>query len=128
MENVITDPLKVILRNELAIKVNGSLWLEASGQHFLGPGPIQLLEHIVNTGSLSKAAAQMKMSYKKAWTLINTLNAHVAIPVVIPQVGGEGGGGSVVTEAGRELINYHQELRQRFKDFVEGETKRLLEA
>lgn len=127
MTTVMTDSLKEILKSELNIKVNGRLWVEAAGQHFLGPGPIELLELIVKTGSLNKAAAEMKMSYKKAWMLINTLNAHTAIPVVIPQVGGERGGGSVVTDAGVELINYHRELRRRFKAFVEEETKRLLE-
>ena len=84
-------PIKDILKQEPGIKVNGSLWLEAGGKHFLGPGPIELLERIAETGSISEAAKRMRMSYKKAWELINSLNAQCVNPVVIPRTGGEKG-------------------------------------
>jgi molybdate transport system regulatory protein len=120
------ESIKNILKANLKTTVNGSLWLESSnGMHYVGPGPIELLERIITTGSISKAAAEMKMSYKKAWMLINNLNDNTNTPIVIPQVGGEKGGGSVVTEAGLALIHYHRELRKRFKIFLEEESKRL---
>lgn len=118
-------PAKNILRKDIRIKVNGALWIEGDGERFLGPGPIELLERIGETGSISNAAKEMKMSYKKAWDLINHLNAHTAQPVVIPQAGGEKGGGSVLTAAALELIAYHREMRQRFAAFLEAETKNL---
>jgi molybdate transport system regulatory protein len=80
--------IKKVLK-DLNIKVNGSLWLESEGEHFLGPGPIELLERIAETGSISNAAKEMKMSYKKAWEIVNRLNGHLSSPAVIPQVGGE---------------------------------------
>lgn len=119
------DSTKNILRKDIRIKVNGALWIEGDGERFLGPGPIELLERIGETGSISNAAKEMKMSYKKAWDLINHLNLHTAQPVVIPQAGGEKGGGSVLTAAAHELIAYHHGLRQRFAAFLEAETKSL---
>ncbi|MBS1526802.1 MAG: LysR family transcriptional regulator [Bacteroidetes bacterium] len=105
--------------------VNGSLWLESGDKRFFGPGPVELLERIAETGSIRQAAKEMQMSYKKAWELINNLNAHTTSPVVIPQTGGEKGGGSIVTPEALELIQYHRELRKRFKAFLEKETKNL---
>jgi molybdate transport system regulatory protein len=120
-----TKSIKDILIKDLNARVNGSLWLETGDGHFFGPGPVELLERIAETGSISNAAKEMKMSYKKAWELINRLNAQMATPIVIPQAGGEKGGGSIITADAIELIKYHRLLRKRFADFLEKETKRL---
>jgi len=117
--------IKSILKNIQGIKVNGSLWLESADGHFFGPGPVELLERIADTGSISEAAKQMKMSYKKAWELVNRLNAETNKPVVIPKAGGEKGGGSTITEEAMELIKYHRLLRVRFAAFLDEETKLL---
>ena len=90
-----TKSIKHILKKELDIKVGGKLWLESEGERFFGPGPMELLEKIEETGSISSAAKAMNMSYKKAWELINHLNDQTNSPVVIPQTGGEKGGGAV---------------------------------
>ena len=114
-----------ILKRELQVKVNGSLWLESTNGRFFGPGPVELLERIAETGSISSAAREMNMSYKKAWELINHLNAHTTNPVIIPHTGGKKGGGSILTPEALDLIKYHSGLRKRFASFLEKETKRL---
>ncbi len=119
------DPIKNILKNNHDIKVNGSLWLESADGHFFGPGPVELLERIAETGSINMAAKAMNMSYKKAWALVNALNTQTSTPVVIAQTGGKKGGGSTVTHEAIELIKYHRQLRERFKDFLEKETQLL---
>jgi molybdate transport system regulatory protein len=119
------DSIKNILKNNHDVKVNGSLWLESADGHFFGPGPVELLERIAETGSINMAAKAMNMSYKKAWALVNVLNTQTSTPVVIPQTGGKKGGGSTVTPEAMELVKYHRALRERFKDFLEKETQRL---
>src|SRR5258708_28230651 len=116
-----TKPIKDILLQNLHTKVNGSLWLESDKGRFFGPGPVELLERIAETGAIRMAAKEMGMSYKKAWGLINELNAQTTSPVVIPQAGGEKGGGSVITKEAEELIIYHRHLRERFAAFLENE-------
>lgn len=106
-------------------KVAGSLWIECDGERFFGPGRVELLERIDETGSINKAAKQMGMSYKKAWEMINAMNSQAAKPFVITQTGGENGGGSVITNEAKELIAYHKQLRQRFFYFLEKETKQF---
>ena len=117
--------VKEILKKDLNVRVNGGIWIEAGGERFFGPGPVELLERIAETGSISAAAKAMKMSYKKAWELITRLNEQTENPVVIPQTGGEKGGGSVLTEEALRLIEYHKALRKRFADFLSEESKKL---
>jgi molybdate transport system regulatory protein len=119
------NSIKHILKKELDIKVGGKIWLESGGERFFGPGPLELLEKIEETGSISNAAKAMNMSYKKAWELINHLNDQANSPVVVPQAGGEKGGGSTLTPEGIELIKYYQALRKRFKTFLAEESDGL---
>jgi molybdate transport system regulatory protein len=122
MANSISNILK---RNKSEYKVSGSLWIEYERERFFGPGRVELLRRIEQTGSINKAAKAMKMSYKKAWEMIDTLNRQAAIPMVIVKTGGEHGGGSQITKEARDLIRYHDALRRRFVAFLEKETRKL---
>ena len=70
----------------------------------IGPGKIELLEHIASFGSISAAARQMKMSYKHAWDLVEELNRIVGKPVASAQQGGKHGGGAQLTTMGHGLV------------------------
>src|SRR5579859_1090342 len=117
-------PQKKILPAE-GIHLNGRLWLEYEGRRFFGPGPVQLLELIEETGSISKAAKKMQMSYKKAWDIVNNLNTTATTPLVITATGGEKGGGSIISPEARQLIDWYKQLRQRFTLFLESETQQV---
>jgi len=80
----------------------------------LGPGKVELLELVRQTGSITEAAKQMGMSYMRAWTLIRTMNNCFKQPLVIAARGGsKGGGGASLTETGREALTlYHQMIGQ----------------
>ena len=114
--------IKSLLNSDAAYKISGKLWIECNGKKFFGPGPVELLTYIEQTGSINKAAKEMNMSYKQAWEIINVLNELAAHPLVITQSGGEKGGGSVITEEAKRLIDYHKQLRERFDAFLEKET------
>lgn len=74
------------------------------GAGVIGPGKIELLERIAAEGSITRAAKGMGLSYRRAWYLIDTLNAALGQPVVDTKVGGEGGGGAALTRFGRDLV------------------------
>lgn len=76
----------------------------ASDHPAIGPGKAQLVALIDSTGSISAAAREMGMSYRRAWQLVEALNASFIEPVVVTAVGGKRGGGAVVTEFGRTLV------------------------
>jgi molybdate transport system regulatory protein len=70
----------------------------------VGPGKIGLLEAIQRGGSLSEAARQLGMSYRRAWLLLDELNRSFTEPLVTTAIGGAHGGGAELTAAGVSLI------------------------
>jgi molybdate transport system regulatory protein len=70
----------------------------------VGPGKIALLEEIARHGSISAAGRALRMSYRRAWELVEDLNRHLGTPVVAAMTGGAGGGGARLTEAGAALV------------------------
>lgn len=74
-----------------------------------GPGKFELLNHIAELGSISAAAKQMKMSYRRAWELVDVMNQCFKEPLVITVAGGSHGGGAQLTELGKQaLVQYRQ--------------------
>lgn len=74
----------------------------------IGPGKAELLERIDRTGSISAAGREMNMSYKRAWMLVETLNAMFREPIVASTRGGPQGGGAVLTDTGRRLLDLYR--------------------
>jgi molybdate transport system regulatory protein len=91
----------------------------------VGPGKVSLLEAIERDGSLSSAARRLKMSYRRAWMLLDDLNRSFSSPVVTTAVGGQRGGGARLTDFGRALVQSYRALerdaaraaRRRLKEF-----------
>ena len=99
-------------------KVKSRIWIETEDGMFLGYGRVKLLKAIEEMGSLSKAAKSLKMSYKKAWNLIDSVNNKAAQPVVSTAVGGKDGGGATVTDYGKTLINKFEDLNAETETFL----------
>ena len=76
----------------------------------IGPGKAALLDGIAETGSISAAGRAMGMSYKRAWTLVEAMNAMFRAPLVDSARGGPGGGGATLTETGREVLDLYRAI------------------
>jgi molybdate transport system regulatory protein len=76
----------------------------------IGPGKVNLLEGILETGSLSAAARKLGMSYRRAWMLLDSLNRSFRKPLTAAIVGGHGGGGVQLTPLGLRVIGEYREL------------------
>ena len=96
-------------------------WLDIDGERFFGPGRAELLQLIEETGSISQAAKSMGMSYKKAWAMVDEMNAMATKPYVIAQKGGDKGGGTQLTEAGKKMVAAYQKLMTRLNTIVDKE-------
>src|SRR5712671_3686647 len=62
--------------------------VDFGGGRSIGIGKIELLEGIASSGSLSEAARQMRMSYRRAWLLLADLNTSFDQPVARASNGG----------------------------------------
>ena len=95
-------------------------------EHFyLGPGRVDLLELIAETGSISEAAKRMGMSYKRAWSLVQALNEGLGAPWVGRARGGAAQGGAVVTEAGREVLRRYRHMQEATRAAIAGDVEAL---
>lgn len=84
--------------------------VDFAAQCSVGLGKVELLEEIGRSGSLSKAARRLGMSYRRAWLLLADLNNSFDRPVAALSVGGAGGGGALLTPFGEQLITAYRRL------------------
>ena len=75
-----------------------------------GPGKAELLEHIRDTGSIAAAGRMMKMSYTRAWGLVNAMNRDFASPLVSSAKGGATRGGATLTPLGEEVLGVYRRM------------------
>ena len=101
------------------IELHGSIWMTVGGTNFGGKGRIGLLAQIAESGSISKAARAIGMSYKAAWDAIDLMNNLAGQPLVERVVGGKGGGGTRLTRRGQQLIDNFNILENEHRRFVE---------
>lgn len=91
----------------------------------IGPGKADLLQAIARTGSISAAARAMGMSYRRAWLLVDALNAAFRRPLVETVTGGRRGGGARVTELGEEVLRRYRAMEARASRSVASDLKRF---
>jgi molybdate transport system regulatory protein len=96
-----------MVETQLSIRID----LETGGR--IGPGKIALLEAIRKTGSITAAARSMKMSYRRAWLLVDELNRLLSEPAVTAAAGGANGGGATLTPAGQKTIQLYHSIEMR---------------
>lgn len=101
-------------------QLQGRFWLAAgNGEYFAGKGRIELLRHIKETGSISKAAKVMGMSYKAAWDSVDTMNNLAGEVLVHRTSGGRHGGGSMLTDAGIKFIETYEKYDEIFNSMLD---------
>lgn len=87
-----------------------TLRLTFPGRGMIGPGKAELLTHIRDSGSISAAGRAMGMSYKRAWSLVEEMNAAFRDPLVASARGGAGGGGAQITETGARVLALYRQI------------------
>ena len=91
----------------------------------LGPGKAELLEGIDRSGSISAAAREMNMSYRRAWKLIEEVNASFNEPLCVTAVGGRSGGGAQVTELGRAVLTLFRKMEAEASEAIAADLREL---
>jgi molybdate transport system regulatory protein len=98
-----------------------------AGQNIaFGPGKADLLAALEKSGSITKAAAGLGMSYMRAWTLIRTMNRCFSAPLVEAVRGGtKGGGGARLTDTGRRILGLYRQMDDKCLKTIQPEWRKL---
>jgi molybdenum ABC transporter molybdate-binding protein len=104
------------------------VWVERAGQAILGPGRLELLEGIDQYHSISAAARQLGMSYRRAWELVQSINAAAGEALVSATTGGLQGGGAGLTLRGRWAVAVFRKLQDQLRRSAAETLPRLIEA
>ncbi len=107
------------------MSIAATLSLRRADRAFLGGDRIVLLEAIEESGSISGAARQVGVSYKTAWDAVDAMNNAAEKPLVIRATGGRGGGGTKLTDAGKDAVRMYRVLQGEHQRFVERLEERL---
>lgn len=83
---------------------------------FFGPGKARLMEYIEETGSMQEACTKMELSYSKASKMMKKAEKQLGFKLLERRIGGSGGGGSRLTEEGRNLLKKYRELTRRVQE------------
>lgn len=106
------------------MKIKSKIWIESADGILLGEGRVQLLKMIQETGSLNKASKNLKISYQKAWRLIDEMNKFSDRPIVETTIGGVKGGGTSLTEYGKSLILIFETINKDCWEFLDVQLKK----
>jgi molybdate transport system regulatory protein len=91
----------------------------------LGPGKVDLLESIGREGSISQAARERHLSYRRAWNMVDTMNQCFNEPLVVSVTGGKGGGGAKLTPTGKKVIQLYRKMGKKADSATRTEWKTL---
>ena len=78
---------------------------------FFGEGPFRLLRAVEQSGSLRAAAGSMGLAYTKALKMLRRAERALGCPLTVTVVGGRGGGGSRLTDEGKEILDRYERYR-----------------
>lgn len=101
------------------MKIKSKLWIEVDGKPVFGKGRMQMLEGIGRHGSISKAAKEINISYRKAWGYLDAMEKRLNITLVDRQAGGRDGGGTWLTDEAREFLRKFEKLEDGIRELID---------
>jgi molybdate transport system regulatory protein len=101
------------------MQIRSKLWIEVAGEPVFGRGRKFLLEAIEKHGSINRAASEINVSYRKAWSYINAMEDRLGMRLVIRRVGGRHGGGAFLTPEAVDFIKKYEMLEEGIKEAVD---------
>ncbi len=109
-------------KNDIEIRVR----LKSETNIFFGPGAARLLELIDEGESVREACKVMKMSYSKGWKILNIIKEETGYDAVIRHQGGSGGGKTILSEEGIELLNSFRKMEKDIKLYAKNRYQELI--
>jgi formylmethanofuran dehydrogenase subunit E len=103
--------------NDMEIK--SKLWIEVEGEPVFGRGRLLLLKEIIRHGSINRAAREVSISYRKAWSYIKAMEERLGIRLVERRAGGKNGGGATLTREAAEFLERYEQMEAGVREIVD---------
>lgn len=107
------------------MEIKSKLWIEIDGEPVFGRGRRFLLQAIDKYGSINRAAKEINISYRKAWSYIKAMEERLGIKLVERYAGGKNGGGARLTEEAREFLRKYEALEEGIRKIVDKRFRRI---
>jgi len=109
----------------MSVKIKSKFWIEVDGRPVFGKGRRCLLEAIDKNGSINQAAKDMNISYRKAWSYLKVTEERLGMKLIERHTGGKGGGGAILTEDARTILEKYREMERGLQKIVEGRFQKI---
>ena len=106
-------------KSHSGMDIKSKLWIEIDGEPVFGRGRRFLLQAIETYGSINRAAKEINISYRKAWSYIKAMEERLGIKLVERHAGGKNGGGAVLTKEAREFIKKYEMMENGIRKLVD---------
>jgi molybdate transport system regulatory protein len=117
---------KGLTKNEANPRMTMHLRMVTGDVTVLGPGKVELLGHIADTGSIAEAARCMGMSYNRAWLHVKIMNDSFKEPLVISNRGGQSRGGASLSPLGEKVVKMYNEMREEARIAIKKSERQLM--
>ncbi len=107
------------------MQIKSKVWLEKEGELVFGTGKSLILKAIKETGSISKAAKKINMSYRHAWSYVRSAEKRLGVPLLVKVKGGKSGGGAILTDYAKDLLEKFNKLEYEVKEFTNNRYKNI---
>ena len=109
------------------MEIRSKLWIEVEGEPVFGRGRLLLLKEIRRHGSINRAAKEVSISYRKAWSYIKAMEERLGIRLVVRHAGGKNGGGAALTHEATEFLGRYEEMEAGVREMVDERFRKVFE-
>lgn len=102
-----------------AMEIRSKIWIEIDGKCVFSKGRVVLLEAIDRYGSINRAAAEIGISYRRAWGYVKAMESRLGMDLVRTRTGGDGGGGAALTDEARRFLRKYEDLEAGISELVD---------
>ncbi|MCX7794095.1 MAG: winged helix-turn-helix domain-containing protein [Thermodesulfovibrionales bacterium] len=107
------------------MEIKSKIWIEVDGAPVFGRGRRFLLQAIDRYGSINRAAREINISYRKAWSYIKSMEERLGIKLVERRAGGKNGGGARLTDKAKEFLRRYEVLEEGIREIVDRRFKKI---
>jgi molybdate transport system regulatory protein len=105
--------------NERRLQIRSKIWIEIEGEPVFGRGRLFLLHAIDEHGSINRAAKEVGVTFRRAWSHIKAMEERLGIKLVERTIGGRNGGGAVITAEARVFLKRFEALENGVREIVD---------